>query len=106
MACAETVDDALVRGLAEGLERDAFMIVWANRLSLPLLDWTDDEALSAIDDRTFGQTGLEYAAIDLSRFHGLPSVLGIARSRRTASGALGVGAGTAATLERAWWKAL
>ena len=40
MACAEQADDAFVRGLCEVLERDAFMVVWANRLSLPRLDWT------------------------------------------------------------------
>jgi ribosomal protein S12 methylthiotransferase accessory factor len=88
------------------LERDAFMIVWANRLSLPLLDWTDDDGLAAIDLRTYARTGLRYAAVDLSCFHGLPSVLGVVRSTRRASGALGVGAGTAASVERAWWKAL
>jgi ribosomal protein S12 methylthiotransferase accessory factor len=106
MACAETIDEALVRGLAEVLERDAFMIAWANRLSLPLLDWSDDDGLRAIEARTFGRTGLPYAAVDLSCFHGLPSVLGVVRSGRRAAGALGVGAGTAATVERAWWKAL
>src|SRR5262249_20059362 len=43
---------------------------------------------------------------DLSAFHSLPSVLGVARAPRGCPGALGVGAGTAPTLERAWWKAL
>ena len=105
-ACAETVDAALERALAEVLERDAFMIVWANRLSLPLLDWSDDGDLAEVDRTTFAVTGLRYSAVDLSRFHGLPSVLGVVRSRRQQVGVLGVGAGTAATVGRAWWKAL
>ena len=105
-ACADTVDAALERGLCEVLERDAFMIVWANRLSLPLLDWSADDALAELDRSTFAVTGLRYAAVDLSAFHGLPSVLGVVRAPELATGALGVGAGTAAGVERAWWKAL
>lgn len=106
MACAEDSDVALVRGLCEALERDAFMVVWANRLSLPHLDWTADERIRALDCRLFAQLGLEYSAIDLSPFHGLPTVLGIVRAPAGSAGALGVGAGTAPTMERAWWKAL
>jgi ribosomal protein S12 methylthiotransferase accessory factor len=106
VACAPTLDDALVRCLCEVLERDAFMIVWANRLSLPLLDWSIDESISALDARLFAPLGLGYAAVDLSPFHDLPSVLGVVRAPNGRPGALGVGAGTATTLERAWWKAL
>jgi ribosomal protein S12 methylthiotransferase accessory factor len=105
-ACAATRDEALARGLAEVLERDAFMIVWANRLSLPLLDWSGDERLVELDEATFAATGLSYAAVDLSVFHRVPSVLGVVRAPGLAVGALGVGAGTAPTAESAWWKAL
>jgi ribosomal protein S12 methylthiotransferase accessory factor len=106
MACAERLDDALVRGLCEVLERDAFMIAWANRLSLPRLDWSADAAITALDQRLFAPVGLAYAAIDLSAFHCLPSVLAVVRGSLGRPGALGVGAGTAPTVERAWWKAL
>jgi ribosomal protein S12 methylthiotransferase accessory factor len=106
MACAETTDEGLVRGLCELLERDAFMIVWANRLSLPHLDLTSDRRLEELDRQFFATTGLSYAAIDLSAFHRLPTVLGVVRAPLWCPGALGVGAGTAPTLERAVWKAL
>ncbi len=89
LACAPTVDDTLVRALCELLERDAFMIVWANRLSLPQLDWSGDERISALDARLFEPLGLEYAAVDLSAFHGLPSVLGVVRAPQGRAGALG-----------------
>jgi ribosomal protein S12 methylthiotransferase accessory factor len=105
-ACAPTVEEALERGLCEVLERDAFMIAWASRLSLPRLDWSDDDELLEIDRSTFAVTGLDYAAVDMSSFHGLPSFLGVVRAPRLTTGALGVGAGTGATVERAWWKAL
>jgi ribosomal protein S12 methylthiotransferase accessory factor len=82
------------------------MIVWANRLSLPLLDLIGDPRLTETDAATFAETGLRYAAVDLSVFHGLPSVLGVVRAPALETGALGVGAGTAPTIDRAWWKAL
>lgn len=106
MACAPRSEEALARGLCEVLERDAFMIVWANRLSLPRLDWTADQRISALDRTLFAPVGLHYRAIDLSGLHRLPSVLGVVRAPTGCAGALGVGAGTAATVERAWWKAL
>jgi ribosomal protein S12 methylthiotransferase accessory factor len=105
-ACADTTEAAIERGLCELLERDAFMIVWAGRLSLPLLDWSAELPLVELDRRFFMRTGLRYAAVDLSAFHDLPSVLGVVRAPPGLPGALGVGAGTAATVERAWLKAL
>src|SRR5665213_1931383 len=106
MACAEILDQALMRGLCELLERDAFMIVWANRLSLPALDLATDPELAELERRFFAPTGLSYAAIDLSVFHRLPTVLGVVRAPVWCPGALGVGAGTAPTIKRALWKAL
>ena len=38
LACGDTVEAALARALLEILERDAFMIVWASRLTLPLVE--------------------------------------------------------------------
>ena len=105
-ACAIRAEEALVSGLCEVLERDAFMIVWANRLSLPALDPSADVAVASLDRELFAPVGLRYRAIDLSVFHRLPSVLGVVRAPAPHPGALGVGAGTAASSRRAWWKAL
>jgi ribosomal protein S12 methylthiotransferase accessory factor len=106
MACSESVEQGLVHGLCELLERDAFMIVWANRLSLPALDLTSDPELAELERSFFAPTGLSYVAIDLSVFHRLPTVLGVVRAPAWYPGALGVGAGTAPTVKRAVWKAL
>ena len=105
LACAETAEAAIERGLLELLERDAFMLTWSNRLSLPRLDWSDDPRLAALDARFFAPTALDYAALDLSAFHSLPTVLGVVRAPGS-GGALGVGAAAATSIERAWWKAL
>jgi ribosomal protein S12 methylthiotransferase accessory factor len=105
-ACGSVRTDTLARGLCELLERDAFMIVWAARLSLPRLDWDRDARLRLLDERYFALSGLAYAAVDLSAFHRLPSVLAVVRAPAGYPGALGVGAGTAPTIEQAWFKAL
>jgi ribosomal protein S12 methylthiotransferase accessory factor len=105
LACAETVTAATERGLLELLERDAFMLTWSNRLSLPHLDWAGDPGLEALDARFFAPPALDYVALDLSAFHSLPTVLGVVRAPGS-GGALGVGAAAATTIERAWWKAL
>ncbi|MBA3788094.1 MAG: YcaO-like family protein [Actinobacteria bacterium] len=105
LACATSEIEATERGLLELLERDAFMLVWANRLSPPLLDWRDDPRLVELADRYFEPTGLEYRAVDLSSFHGLPIVLGVVLAPGSGA-ALGVGAAAAPTLEQAWFKAL
>jgi ribosomal protein S12 methylthiotransferase accessory factor len=105
-ACGETSAATIGRGLCELLERDAFMILWAAGLSMPLLDWTGAPALVELDRQFFAPTGLAYSAVDLSPFHGVPSVLGVVRAPPGFAGAVGVGAGTAATIERAWLKAL
>lgn len=104
LACGPTLQEAIVSALLEALERDAFMITWNDRLSLPLLDWSGDPDLVSYAERHFEGTGLAYAAVDLSCFWGVPTVLGVVRGSPEA--ALGVGAGAAATIGGAWRKAL
>ena len=106
VACGPTVEEAILSALLELVERDAFMLVWRNRLSLPKLDWTGDERLSRLDERYFAPTGLRYAAVDLSVFFGVPAVLGVVHGSRGELGALGVGAGCGSSIEIAWRKAL
>jgi ribosomal protein S12 methylthiotransferase accessory factor len=106
LACAPTLEEAVLAGLLEQIERDAVMLTWYNRLSLPLLDWSGDPELVPLDARYFAPTGLRYFAIDLSAFFGIPTVLGAVQGAPGALGALGVGAGCAPTVAVAWRKAL
>lgn len=106
VACAATPEEAVLSALLELIERDAFMLVWRNRLSLPKLDWSGDRQLSRLDDRYFAPTGLDYAAVDLSVFFGVPAALGVVHGASRELGALGVGAGCGVSIEVAWRKAL
>jgi len=105
LACGATREEAIVGALCELLERDAFMITWEDRLSLPLLDWSGSGELTRHAERYFEPSGLDYAAVDLSAFWGVPTVLGIIRNRGEGA-SLGIGASCAATIEAAWRSAL
>jgi ribosomal protein S12 methylthiotransferase accessory factor len=106
LACGATLEEAILTGLLELVERDGFMLAWHNRLSLPLLDWRDDEEIARLDLRYFAPSGLRYAAVDLSAFLGVPAVLGVVQGTAGQLGALGVGAAAAPTVGVAWRKAL
>ena len=106
LACGATLEEATLAGLLELVERDAFMLSWHNRLSLPLLDWREDDQIARLDRRYFARSGLRYAAVDLSGFLGVPAVLGVVHGPPGQLGALGVGAAAAPTIATAWRKAL
>ena len=106
LAAARSFDEAVLGGLLELVERDAFMLAWSNRLSLPLLGWGDDPELAAIDGRLFARTRLRYSAVDASAFFGIPTVIGVVHGARGELGALGVGAASAVCVADAFRKAL
>src|SRR5204863_321338 len=93
---------AILTGLLEVVERDAFMLAWHNRLSLPRLDWSGDPELVRLDRRYFATSGLRYSAVDLSVFLDVPTVLGVVHGPAQALGALGVGAASAPSVADAW----
>lgn len=105
MACGATLEEAILSGLLELVERDAFLLAWYNRLSLPLVDWSGDAALARLDDEFFRPTGLRYAVVDLSAFLRVPTALGVVFD---ASGgpAFAAGAASSVTMDVAVRKAL
>jgi ribosomal protein S12 methylthiotransferase accessory factor len=102
-ACAATVEEAVQAGLLELLERDAFMITWYARLSLPRLDWWSQGRLLDLERRYFAPARACYEVVDLTAFWDVPTLAAVVRAR---NGAIGVGAAAAPTVERAWLKAL
>lgn len=102
-ACGATFAEALLNALLEAVERDAVMIAWYDRLSLPIIDIEDDAGLRAHAERYFEPTGVRYCGVDLSQLLGVPAVLGVVRGETIG---LGVGAAAAPTIQVAWKKAL
>ncbi|WP_290474167.1 YcaO-like family protein [Leifsonia sp. 71-9] len=105
LACGIQFVEAQLSGLFEAIERDAFMLVWYNRLSLPHLDIESDPRLARLVERHIGPTGLDLHLIDLSGLSGVPTVLAVVRNLHSDVAPLALGAASAATAERAAEKA-
>lgn len=106
LACGPTLEEAILSALFELVERDAVMLSWKNTLSLPLLDWSGDEELAAIDRRVFAPTGLRYSVLDGSAFFGVPVAIGVVHGPSGEQTALAMGGGAGPTISIAWLKAL
>ena len=106
LACGASVDDAILGGLLEALERDAFMLTWAARLSLPRLDAAGDATLSEFDRIYLEPTGLRYSVVDLSVFWDVPTALALVHGAGADGCALAVGAAAAPAIGLAWRKAV
>ena len=57
LACAPTFTEAVLAALLEVVERDAVMLAWKCRLSLPLLDWGDTTSSGRTTGGTSGSPG-------------------------------------------------
>jgi len=106
LACGATREESLLAGLLEVVERDAFALTWANRLSLPLLDWSGEPELLEWEERYLAPAAADHAVADLSCFLGLPVALGVVGGRGGGEPAHAVGAGSGVTASEAWRKAL
>ncbi|HVS86365.1 MAG TPA: YcaO-like family protein, partial [Gaiellaceae bacterium] len=73
LACRPTLEESLLSGLLELLERDAFMLTWKARLSWPRLTWRPGSSLGAFERRFVAPAGLSVAALDLSAVWDVPT---------------------------------
>lgn len=106
LACGQSLEEAVLTGLFEVLERDAFLLVWLHRLSLPLVDWRGDRELDRLARRALDPVRVRYQVVDLSGFWHVPTMLAVVQGRPGDGAALGVGAACAATARDALVKAL
>ena len=106
LACGPTLEQSVLTGLLELVERDAFALVWTNRLSLPLLDWSGDSELTAWERRYLAPAAARHDVVDLSSFLGIPVALAVVHGDGVHEPAHAVGAGCAAVAGEAWKKAL
>lgn len=96
VAARTSLGEAVLRGMFEMVERDAFMITWLNRLSPPLIDLDAlpaGFARSAVEE--LRALRHEAYAVNLTTDLGIPAFLVIAAQRDGSSPALTAGAGCA-----------
>ncbi|MER5917548.1 TOMM precursor leader peptide-binding protein [Streptomyces sp. NPDC001982] len=79
-AAGSSLEDAVVQGFLELVERDAVAVWWYNRLRLPALDLDAfDEPWLAGLRNAFGRAGRTVAALDLTTDLGVPVVAAVSR---------------------------
>lgn len=105
-ACHVTRARALLVGLYECIERDAFMIVWLRRLSMPRIDWESDPVLGALLDKCYAATNVKFNLFDITLDLPAPTVLCVAQGTGRLGPLAVVGCATRATLREACSKAL
>lgn len=60
LACARSVDEAVLKGVYECIERDAFMIVWMNRLPVPRVEIDSHPYLVTLYEDRLRRDALRY----------------------------------------------
>ncbi len=80
VASGFSYNDALMRGLYEVIERDAFMIVWLNRLSLPKIDLKSLSRSFQLRVHRIESLGLKVHLIDIT-LDTIPIIMAIAENK-------------------------
>lgn len=105
-ACAMSTNESLLKGLCELIERDAFMIVWRNRLQIPEVTIDEGTALHQIYTSRFARPGLEYRIWQTTLDFSLPSFFGILFDHRGPDTRMVVGGAANLDAEQAVQKTL
>jgi len=75
LACARSLDEALLKGVYECVERDAFMIVWMNRLPAARVDVRSHPRLRRLYDERLRRDGLRYEVLLITSDIPIPTFL-------------------------------
>ncbi|WP_342540146.1 YcaO-like family protein [Heyndrickxia sp. FSL K6-6286] len=80
-ATGNSINDAIIRGLLECIERDAITIMWLNKLSMPIVDnnTINDKEISEVIKRIEDQ-GLKVTILDISNNINIPSFFTVIES--------------------------
>jgi len=83
-AVGSSLEEAVMHGLCEVIERDAFFLTWYARLRVPALDWrsTRDTDLLLAFERSMRMTGFDFYAFDCTMDLTVPVILVLAVNRK------------------------
>jgi len=83
-ALGGSLEEAILHGIFEVVERDAFLLAWYARLPLPRLDLATagDRELELMAARLEAEAGYELCLYDATTENGIPSVWAVARNKR------------------------
>lgn len=97
---------ACLSGLLELLERDAFMLLWYQRLRFPFLTVDPSSRLALRIDSALKGCRIEYRLIDLTDVHDVPAVVAVVSGSCAGEVQYGIGAGVGTNPEQAAWHAI
>ena len=80
-ACHHSLVQAVLNGIFETVERDALMVAWLNRLSLPRVAIRDGDPDPWCVRRTLAQLDFDVEHVDLTTDLGIPVLLAVLRDR-------------------------
>jgi ribosomal protein S12 methylthiotransferase accessory factor len=83
-AVGGSLEEAMMHGLCEVIERDAFFLTWYARLKVPAIDWrsTSDTELLLAFERSTRMTGFDFYAFDCTMDLNVPVILVMALNRQ------------------------
>lgn len=103
LSCATSYEEAVLKGIYEVLERDAFSMTWLHKISFPRIMFCDDEEIGLLYKKYFEVENCDYYLMELNNGFNIPTVLGVFDDRK--GGAL-VAASTRANKREAVKKTL
>lgn len=84
-ALGGSLEEAIMYGMLEVVERDSFLLTWYAQLALPRLnpDSVNDEELKLMIDRAGAVGGYDIHLYNATMENGIPSIFAIAKNRKT-----------------------
>ena len=105
LACHSSREQALLKGIYELVERDAFFAAWLNRLTMPRLRIDESSWLRGVFDEKLNKPGIEYNFIDMTTDIGVPVACCVGKMRHGEKILTGVGAASNLDPTKALFKA-
>jgi len=93
LAAGPTLESAVLGGFCELIERDAFLITWINRLSVPRVDYSSMTGIAARIRSHYARFGIEALVFDITTDVGVPVMMAMAVDRSGNGPAVVVGLG-------------
>jgi ribosomal protein S12 methylthiotransferase accessory factor len=95
LACGSSLEEAILLGIYECIERDAFTIMWLNRLGMPVVDINEGGRPAArLFRETFGLSHIKYCVCDIPSDIGIPTFYTLAVGDSTLGKLVCVGSAT------------
>lgn len=105
-SCASSIKEAVLKGIYEVIERDAFVITWLNKLPVPLMNISSGKTISKIFSKIFAPSKLKFYIFDISTDISIPVMCAFIIDELNEDLAVSVGASANLNPEKAALKAL